>query len=86
MRERTRGRLAPLVRVRCGRAAPVRPRGHWTTNVVTVVPASEAVRIRSTAVTKRQDYFVSVSPNAVVDIVFRLRKGKSQSVQICANC
>ena len=33
--------------------------------------------------TEGQDYFVSVKPNKVVDFVFRLRKGKAQSVQIC---
>jgi hypothetical protein len=33
--------------------------------------------------TKGRDYFASVQPNKVVDFVFRLRKGKAQSVKIC---
>jgi hypothetical protein len=33
--------------------------------------------------TKGRDYFASALPNKVVDLVFRLRKGKAQSARIC---
>ena len=33
--------------------------------------------------TKGRDYFASALPNKVVDLVFRLRKGKAQKARIC---